>query len=548
MGTKERETMPAALGELLKKAKSLLGEADSSLDKGRVVSIENLLGAAIESEMDVAKLRRLSLLLSEFERFYRIPATGGPEDLGATLLESTPFEVRLTLVPARGGGRSIEPSDVLGTLKAAGVTHGLREEAIRAACECAGRRRETVHRLVVAVGEPAQDGEDGSISFAVKAFDKRAVLDVTQPFFGDLTSLVEEIKAGALVARVTPSNPGRPGRDVHGNAIPAVPGMPLAMAIGEGLQLMADGRELHALIRGSLVVGEDALDVVPFHVVDGQLSVGQDIAFDGDVIVTGHVSGPVRIQARDVYVAGNADAASISATGDVWVGGAIQAKAVLEAEGRVVARSASDATVRAIGDVFVLHSLVECRIASSSRVVSGVARGAVEGGEVSAFRAVVTHDVGSSFGVPTTIRVGVGDLRGPLIAELEKRIQEDEATLVKVEEIKRQLARSSPSPSGLAPDQLNLYVSVLRKEIQALEELRGLRRRRRKLDGGREDGPAPSLTVAGSLHPPVTVEIGETSQLVRERVDGGVLSVGPDRRLLIRPMDGARSRSAGGKR
>ncbi|HEX7900994.1 MAG TPA: FapA family protein [Planctomycetota bacterium] len=532
MDSPKRDLIPPRLLELIRKAEELLSSPDSQRDGAAVVSVENLLRSAIQSEMDVARLRRLSVILSEFERFYLMPSGERGKDDAVIVIAETPMEARLTLVPARAGGAPLSPAQVLARVRSLGIAHGVQEDVVKAACEVASVRRETVYRLLVATGQPAEDGEDGSVSFGVKAFDKRMLIDPDSSFFGDLAALVEDVKAGTLVARITPATPGKPGRDVRGNKLPAVSGKPLSLAIGEGLQLQAEGREVYALGRGSLVVGDEALDLVPFHVVDGQVSVGQDVAFDGNVLVTGHVTGPVRIQARDILIAGNTEAASLSASGDIWVGGAIEGKATVEAEGRVFTRSVTDATVRAVGDVFVADAIVESRVASSGRVVARASRGRIEGGEVSAFRGVVAHTIGSAFGLPTTVRVGVQDLRGPLLAELVKRIRENVETLVKIDDLKGQFVGAGRSAVSLAPDHQALYISILRKEIQALDEIRGLRRRRQRLEAGREDGRPTSIAVTGHLHPPVTVEIGEGSEVIQEPLQDVVLTLGPDRKVV----------------
>jgi uncharacterized protein (DUF342 family) len=528
----KRDALPPRLIELIRKAEELLSSPDSRRDGAAVVSVESLLRSAIQSEMDVARLRRLSVVLSEFERFYLMPSGERGKDDAVLSIAETPMEARLTLIPARAGGAPLSPAQVLARLRSLGIVHGVQEDVVKAACDVASAQRETVYRLPVAAGQPAEDGEDGSVSFAVKAFDKRMLLDPDNSFLGDLAALVEDVKAGTLVARITAATAGRPGRDVRGRALPAAAGKPLSVAVGEGLQLQAEGREVYALGRGSLVLGDEGLDLVPFHVVDGQVSVGQDVAFDGNVLVTGHVTGPVRIQARDILIAGNTEAASLSASGDVWVGGAIVGKSTVEAEGRVFTHSVTDATVRAVGDVFVADAVVESRVASSGRVVARPGRGRIEGGEVSAFRGAVAHALGSPLGISTTVRVGVQDLRGPLLAELVKRIRENEETLVKIDDLKGQFVGAGRSAGSLAPDHQALYLSSLRKEIQALEEIRGLRRRRQRLEAGREDGRPASITVTGPLHPPVTVEIGEGSEIIQEPLLDVVLTLGADRKVV----------------
>src|SRR5882672_868058 len=533
--------LPPAIRELLQKTQTLVPVVDSQLENAAALSVEDRLRAAMGSETDVVRLRQMGYLLGEFAKLTSSAADSGATEDGAFAVSvDSPFEVRLTLVPSRPQGKPVPLRDVVSRLKELGIHHGVSKEALQSAWDCAARRRETVWRLLVAAGSPAVNGEDASLTFAVRAFDKRLLLDPTEPFFGDLAAMIEEVKAGALVARITPGSPGTPGYDVRGNKLPAAPGAPASLGIGEGVQLPGDGREAHAVVPGSLVVGEETIDIIPFHVVEGQVGVGQDITFDGSVLVTGHVTGPVRIQARDIYIAGNAETASLSASGDVWVGGAIHGKSAIEAEGRVFARSITDAGVRAIGDIRIGQSIVESRVSSGGRVLLDPARGQIEGGEVSAFQGVVAHSLGSSYGTPTAVHVATADLRGPLLGELEKKIRQIEEAATKIEDLKSQLQIPKSGPSGLAPDQLGLYVSLLRKEIQVLEELRMLRRRRNRLDSKSVAGAA-SIQTSGVIHPFVTVEIGEVSEQIGEPLTGVTLALGPDRKLAVVRPDAARS-------
>lgn len=514
--------LPGPMTELLRRAAELLDGAETRLDGSRVLTVETLL-----------RDKGAKDLLADFERFYQ------GDGAAAVVLDDTPMEARLTVVPSRGATAVGLAAEIFRRLKDKGIVSGVRDDVIRAASQAAARR-ETLHRLVVAAGTPGRDGEDGSISFAVRAFDKRLLLDTEDSYFGDLLGLVEEVKAGALVARITPMDPGQAGRDLRGAAKPAKPGRPLSLAIGEGLQLQAEGKEVHALGRGSLIVGEDTLDLVPFHVVDGALA--EDLSFDGHVLVTGHVQGgPLRIQARDIYVAGNVEAAQLMASGDVWVGGAIRGKSAVDAEGRVVARSFSDVSVRAVGDVAVADSIVESRVSSSGRVST---RGAIESGDIAGFRGVAAGTVGSMYGLTTTIKVGAEDFRGPLRAELEKRIRENEEALAKIDDLKARFSASGRKARDLGAEQQGVYISVLRKEIQALEEIRSLRRRRKRLDAGREEGEAPALRLGGALIPPVTVGIGDVSTLITERIEGGALELGPDRKIRARKAETSERRTA----
>ena len=150
---------------------------------------------------------------------------------------------------------------------------------------------------------------------------------------------------------------------------------------------------------------------------------------------------------------------------------------------------------------------------------------------------MIAHTLGSSYGLTTKVKVGVEDLRSPLLAAIDKRIREHEDSLTKIDDLKARLAGSGLTARLLGPEQQVVYISVLRREIQSLEELRNLRRRRRKVDSGKDEGVGPVITVTGSLHPPVFVEIGEVTESIQEPLTGVQLGLGADRKISIKKSD-----------
>jgi uncharacterized protein (DUF342 family) len=175
-------------------------------------------------------------------------------------------------------------------------------------------------------------------------------------------------------------------------------------------------------------------------------------------------------------------------------------------------------------------------------VLTRPSAGVIEGGEVSGFRGVVAHTLGSSYGLTTKVKVGVEDLRSPLLAAIDKRIREHEESLQKIDDLKARIAGSGLTARQLAPDMQTVYISVLRREIQSLEELRNLRRRRRKVDSGKDEGGGTGITVTGSLHPPVLVEIGEVTESIQEPLSGVQLTMGGDRKIGVKKHQASISR------
>src|SRR5207237_3435725 len=101
------------------------GSAQSEFENGEVVSVEELLRRNIATESDVARLRKLSLLLSEFERYPRTAVDSKTPEPDPVRIEESPVEARLTLLPAKRRGRDLSYEQLFQKLKDRGIIHGL---------------------------------------------------------------------------------------------------------------------------------------------------------------------------------------------------------------------------------------------------------------------------------------------------------------------------------------------------------------------------------------------------------------------------------------
>lgn len=512
-----------------------MGPVDSVFRRGTLPSIEERLRTALAAGTDVERRRKLTSILGRLREVFA--SSGAVEAEPALLVEETPLEARLTLVPG-SKGKGIDPARVLRELGRRGIRENIAREAIQAACEAVARK-ELVHSLMIARGVAPENGEDSSVEFHVRAFDKRVLLDPQTPFLGDLAAQIETVEAGGRVATLNPPAPGRPGVDIHGRPLPCAPGAPLPLRPGAGIRTASNGRDLHAAVSGTLVAGDGVLEVVPFRVFEGGIPSEAQVDFRGHILVTGHAIGPATLRGRDIYVEGNVEGARVSASGDLLVGGALQGKSRVWTEGLVLARQISDATVEALGDVLVRNSIVEGRVTSSGFVRVLGNPGAIEGGSVSARKGIAAGAVGSDWGIETSISAGKDLLGAARLPDLEQGIAECEEELRNAGRLlPRQLAAGTDL-APLPPGEQEACAETLEKAARILWKLSGLRRTKESVGRSRGDVSRASIHVSGPLHPPVKVEIGPAVQLFRKRLDRVVLVLGHNRRIRVKESDAA---------
>lgn len=217
---------------------------------------------------------------------------------------------------------------------------------------------------------PPVPGEDGKVVLLIRSQGQsgpKLRADGTADF-RELEAVVQ-VKAGVALARLQPPGPGAPGRDAHGNAIPAVPGKPARFTAGPGTRISEDGQTLLADCDGAVIVKNGAVSVSAFL----ELGKGVDfhtgnIRFDGEVRVKGNVAEGFRIEAGgDIRVDGDAEGAIlVSSRGNVQVTGGFfgQGKGSIQAKGEVKLAFARHAEIKC-GSLVVEKALQDCQVTSN---------------------------------------------------------------------------------------------------------------------------------------------------------------------------------------
>lgn len=204
-----------------------------------------------------------------------------------------------------------EPSvqDVMDKLSEAGVVFGIQPEAIKDLIQ--GQSGRTV---VVATGEPPGEPVDGLIRFH---FTEISEIDVDQTAtridLYDRHTITWVKPRDVLAERIEPI-PGAPGTDVLGNPVRPRNFRNPVLSVGEGVELVDQGRKAVATREGRPVLDGKTIKVVPTFVVsqNADASTGH-IRFSGDVVINGDVLDRVEVVSGGVVeIAGLVSHAKVS--------------------------------------------------------------------------------------------------------------------------------------------------------------------------------------------------------------------------------------------
>ncbi len=352
--------------------------------------------------------------------------------------------VQLAFDASKFDGNAPTAEEILAVLTENQITFGIDEKAIAAALANDGGGS----AIVIAQGEPAQDGVDASIELM---FEIRTVKEPTVDARGKIDyknlSFIQNAREGQVLARKTAATPGVPGKSVYGTEIAPKPGRDRQLGVGANSKISDDGLELIATIDGTIAYkfgitsvhpNENIPDSVDTHTgnIDcvGSIKIGKNVSSDFKV-VAGH----------NIEVAGAVEDAIVHAGGSVLIHGGFfgGGKGRLIAGGDVSAKYVENQKIRSGGSVYIGGEALACDIYAEDSVVIKGKPGSIIGGMIAAKYLVRAPIIGNDSSVPTHIHVAydiktVDRLREvgrelERLASDEKRIKEAMVLLYKLD-------------------------------------------------------------------------------------------------------------------
>ncbi len=216
---------------------------------------------------------------------------------------------------------------------AAGLQHGLRLSELTPELLQAQRGV-----FDLAVGTPPTPGRDASIKYVFQDEPPEVDLEAIRVDHYELHG-TEGVPKGAVLAVKDPGEPGKPGRNVYGEIIPARPIQDVQLKVGEGAMLSEDGLQAIAAVSGLAYLQGGVIRVKEVFELSGDADVSTgNITMEGDIIIKGSVLENVRVQSK---------------TGSIVVHGLV-----------------SGATLRTMGSITVLRNVVRSQLYAGAASVA----------------------------------------------------------------------------------------------------------------------------------------------------------------------------------
>ncbi len=484
-----------------------LYEIEKELEKLKIDEYDlSKLGAQLMEGFDILKIKIADVVMTK--------VSSGEESFRIEISEDK-MTAKVTFYPSDD---AYDTDAIVRGLRSRGVKVGINQEMLLAL----EAEREYNVPYIIAEGIPAVDGVPAVTEYLFKTDkDTRPEMDAEGNVNYHKLNVIANVKAGQLLAKLTPTTFGEEGHNLYGDPIPPKKPKVVKLRYGKNIETNEDKTELYAAVDGLVKLFEGRVIVNDSYDVPNNVgnSTG-DIDFEGSVVVHGNVITGFKVKAKgDVEVIGVVEGAEIISGGNIILHKGIQGmgKSHVEAAGFVQARYIENANVIAGENVHseaILHSTVICK----GKVTVEGKKGMISGGTVKAGESVTTKILGSHMGTVTTVEVGIDPTVLAEYGELRKDVPKMENELQKLEQVISLLNKRKEMAGKLDDDKQDMYMSAVRNKIFLSNKLTQAKKRFEELDAQVENKNSGFIKVSNELYPGVKVSIGNVSTYVRDEL------------------------------
>jgi len=316
-------------------------------------------------------------------------------------------------------------------LKAKQVIAGLKEERLNAITE---KDQSLDFPVVIAEGQTAVDGQDGTIRFLTK--DSDTVNIEERESFRDIHK-IPTVEKDEKIAVITLPTEEQNGYKVTGKVIHGKKGKAVKFSAGNNVYFDEESLSFYSSIVGKPSIGHRKISVFNTYEVNEDVSMKTgNVKFEGSVTVRGNVPEGYAVEATgDIYIYGLVEASHIKAGGSVHISEGIvgMKKGLIEAGVDVNIGYINQATVHAGQNINVSNSILHSECTAQSHIYCQA--GHIIGGVCSAGESIEAKDIGNKMDTKTTVAIAVNQKSLELLKQLDlarDTLLEDEKKLKKL--------------------------------------------------------------------------------------------------------------------
>jgi uncharacterized protein (DUF342 family) len=404
--------------------------------------------------------------------------------------------------------RDITPEIILRNINAAGVSYGVENDLV----EKIAAEKIFNEKLKIAGGVPAENGQSARFELCFDPERKAAPKEGPDGRidYRDMDFL-QNAEAGQVLVKKVPPTPGRPGKSVKNQPIPAKPGKDKNIPRGANTELSPDGLTLSAAKSGTIVYAGSVVSIQPVTTISGSIDLSTgNITCKGSLKVMKDVKSDFKVEVDgDLEIGGNVEDAEIICKGNVIVKGGFigRSEGIIDAIGDVTLKYIINQKIQSDGNVTIGGEAVNARVHARDEIRMIGSRAKVVGGVMTARKLIHAATLGADAGTRTILKVAYDTE----LMEKARRLQ-DEINRLRDDEkrIKAALVELYRlSMDGKLPPQKQAALKKLEEFKKSLPiQLRELDQQQKQIDEKLSEFHNAAVIAEKKVFPGVQVHIG----------------------------------------
>ena len=419
--------------------------------------------------------------------------------------------------PPSNDGETMTKNEIINDLKHRGVRFGVKEDVLDAFLA----NRRYCEYIDIAVGEPADNGDGGSIDYFFNTNPKiNPTLneDGSVDFFN--LNVIENVKQGQVLARLNPPKPPVTGRNVRDEILKPLPVKQVRFHYGKNVEEAENGAVLVASCDGHVKMDGERIRVEDVLMVSNVDNSTGNLEFQGSIEISGNICENFSVKAGgNINVGGIIEGAVVEAGGDVIITRGMNGmgKGIITAGGNVVSRFFENAKVNA-GMLVQTDSIINSEVNAGDMIKVGGKRGIITGGHCRAANGIEAKNIGSMTGGSTTLEVGADPALKTRLAEINKTMAEDAEVIKKTKPIIASIAEKLKKGQQVDKEHLayaqnlNTLFNMKQKEMETLAA------EQEEIQQKMADSKKASVKATADVAQGTIVVIGELSMTTKSSV------------------------------
>jgi len=386
------------------------------------------------------------------------------------------MSVELTAIPP--GERGTMPSfQVIHTmLKEHGVVYGINPEALDLFMDQVKGEITEKAVCIVAQGTPPVTGENGRVEFCFNT-DPSPAPTIAEDGSADYKNIniVNLVTSGTVLAKLYPAQKGTPGKNVIGNVVAALDGIPARLPVGANTAVPPeDPNSLVAVADGIATYDGTSVNVSAGYVISGDVDFKTgNIKYDNSIMINGDIKSGFEVECGgDLQVKGIIEDCKVTVKGNVlckfgFVG---TGKGTITAGGNINLGFMKNQTVIAGGNVNIAKEALNCNITAAKAITVYGHPLSVAGGTLASHGSITVRTVGNISGAKTTLQI---DPEPELLEEMNKIkavIEQQKENVKKIENMIKGMPPAEQVKNKEHVRKLKNTIIALRQQIAAQEE------------------------------------------------------------------------------